>query len=325
VSFPYGPILASANVATPSPSTSACGDNWPRRRWGGCPMRSRFNQQQQTQTSSVDPSTESTTIPVETTSNETEPWKGCGGWRRRQQQVGSGFCQGRWNNKRFSTRFVQDVTIPDGTVLLPGQTFHKVWQLSNDGTTTWPANSSLIFIRGERMTENDVESVFLNREVAPGESLEIAVDMKAPMQPGRYVSCWRLNSSTLGFHFGNRVWADIIVSAQVPASTDETIISVDETEKLVESNQVIEKKDENENVSIPLIPLIPLVPEASPLPEPVIPSSLPVVVEEPQLSEFAEKLRTMAVMGFTDEELNKEILLRKNGDVVRAVEELLSL
>ena len=33
--------------------------------------------------------------------------------------------------------FIEDVTVPDGTVLSPGEHFRKVWRLRNTGTCTW--------------------------------------------------------------------------------------------------------------------------------------------------------------------------------------------
>ena len=46
--------------------------------------------------------------------------------------------------------FVSDVTIPDGTVMAPGQSFTKTWKLKNIGTTSW-SNYNLKFFDGEQM------------------------------------------------------------------------------------------------------------------------------------------------------------------------------
>ncbi|MBL8100545.1 MAG: hypothetical protein JNK81_15280, partial [Anaerolineales bacterium] len=47
--------------------------------------------------------------------------------------------------------FVKDVTIPDGTTLLPGETFTKVWRLKNRGTCTWSPDYMLVFSSGSQM------------------------------------------------------------------------------------------------------------------------------------------------------------------------------
>jgi hypothetical protein len=35
------------------------------------------------------------------------------------------------------SRFIRDVTIPDGSILQPGERFEKVWEIQNVGSTPW--------------------------------------------------------------------------------------------------------------------------------------------------------------------------------------------
>jgi len=42
--------------------------------------------------------------------------------------------------------YVNDVTIPDGTVMTPGQTFTKAWAVQNAGTCTWNTNYRLVHV-----------------------------------------------------------------------------------------------------------------------------------------------------------------------------------
>lgn len=51
----------------------------------------------------------------------------------------------------------------------------------------------------------------LDNGVAVGNELDIAVDFKAPEQPGRYISYWRMGSPS-GVKFGQRVWVLIQVT-----------------------------------------------------------------------------------------------------------------
>jgi hypothetical protein len=44
--------------------------------------------------------------------------------------------------------FVTDVTVPDGTVLDPGETFTKTWRLKNAGTCSWTPSYAHVFIWG---------------------------------------------------------------------------------------------------------------------------------------------------------------------------------
>ena len=45
--------------------------------------------------------------------------------------------------------FVKDVTIPDGTVMKPGQTFTKEWRFKNVGAVPWGKGVKLVFVEGK--------------------------------------------------------------------------------------------------------------------------------------------------------------------------------
>ena len=44
--------------------------------------------------------------------------------------------------------FLNDVTIADGTVLAPGESFTKTWEFQNTGTCAWNEEYQITFIRG---------------------------------------------------------------------------------------------------------------------------------------------------------------------------------
>jgi Ig-like domain from next to BRCA1 gene len=48
-------------------------------------------------------------------------------------------------------KFVDDVTIPDDTEMLPGQEFIKTWRIQNVGTCTWTNQYALIYVSGDQM------------------------------------------------------------------------------------------------------------------------------------------------------------------------------
>jgi hypothetical protein len=101
--------------------------------------------------------------------------------------------------------FVADVTIPDNTRLDPGQTFTKTWRLKNTGTCTWDTNYAIVFVRGEAL--GAPVSVPLPSAVAPGQEVEISVNMTAPVAVGTYQGYWRLRNAA-GTVFGLGVKAD---------------------------------------------------------------------------------------------------------------------
>jgi len=111
--------------------------------------------------------------------------------------------------------FVQDVTIPDGTILARGANFTKIWRLQNIGSCTWTPFYSVIFINGDGLGAPSV--VALPQYVYPGSYIDLSVDMTAPDTDGHYQGFWELrNASGAPFGIGPQAndsfWVDINVS-----------------------------------------------------------------------------------------------------------------
>ncbi|MCS6994559.1 MAG: NBR1-Ig-like domain-containing protein [Anaerolineales bacterium] len=90
-------------------------------------------------------------------------------------------------------QFVADVTVPDGTTFQPGETFVKTWRLKNIGVCTWTNGYQLIFDSGDAMS--GPASQALAGSVAPGQTVDISVTLKAPTAPGTYRGYWRLRNA----------------------------------------------------------------------------------------------------------------------------------
>jgi hypothetical protein len=101
-----------------------------------------------------------------------------------------------------------DVTIPDGTVMTPGQEFVKTWKIKNTGICTWGEGYSPIFSYGEKMNGQPVP---MTSVVAPGQEVEISVNFKAPDKIGEYGSYWQMVNPK-GITFGSK---EYIVSVKV--------------------------------------------------------------------------------------------------------------
>jgi hypothetical protein len=114
-----------------------------------------------------------------------------------------------------SSVFVNDVTIPDGTVLTPGKNFVKTWTLMNNGTCPWTTNYKLVFISGESMGGS---SVPLAGSVPAGQQSQVSVSLNAPANAGDYTGWWRLQTAT-GQYFGNSVSVVIKVSGSAGATS----------------------------------------------------------------------------------------------------------
>lgn len=118
-----------------------------------------------------------------------------------------------------------DVTVPDDTVMAPGQAFTKIWRLQNAGDCTWTKEYAVTFFSGEQM--GAPASVLLRGNVLPGQSVDIAVDMVAPTKPGKYQGNWKLrNASNVLFGIGPGgnapFWVRIIVEESATVSVTPT-------------------------------------------------------------------------------------------------------
>jgi len=110
-------------------------------------------------------------------------------------------------------------TIPDGTTFAPGASFVKSWRLKNTGACTWTSSYALVFVSGSQL--GAPASVSFSGNVAPGQEVDLMVNMTAPGTPASYTSNWELRNDA-GVLFGlgpsNGIfWAKITVLA--PTST----------------------------------------------------------------------------------------------------------
>lgn len=110
---------------------------------------------------------------------------------------------------RYQAQFVRDITLPDRTPVGTAKTLIKTWLVTNNGSSAWPANSKLIFYRGDR--ELSVEEEFpIPGSVAPGASVEVSAVLRTPTQGGRYSVTFHLADGERNL-FGPRLWADLLV------------------------------------------------------------------------------------------------------------------
>ena len=110
-----------------------------------------------------------------------------------------------------------DVTIPDDSIMLPGQAFTKIWRLKNSGTCTWTRDYSIAVFSGEGM--GAPASVPVPGVIAPGQTVDIGVDLIAPLEAGTYQGNWKLRNASkswfgIGPGGGAAFWVRVIVQAQ---------------------------------------------------------------------------------------------------------------
>lgn len=124
-------------------------------------------------------------------------------------------------NCQAQAAFVDDVTIRDGTLMEPGAAFVKVWRLRNTGDCIWSPDYSLVFFGGSRL--GAPEAAPLSARVSPDQTVDIALEMAAPREPGTYQGYWKLQTPS-GRYFGigpsadQSFWVKIEV-ANLPTET----------------------------------------------------------------------------------------------------------
>lgn len=155
---------------------------------------------------------------------------------------------GRRHRYRPVARYVKDVSIADGTVLPPGVSFTKIWRLRNEGVTAWPVGCRFQHVGGDKLhapdggvslpalspclrSTGDDSDDSSSAEVNGAGELDIAVSLRTPRAPGRYVGYWRCTDAS-GQRFGHRVWIDIVVSESVGDTDagDAEVLSAVETD-----------------------------------------------------------------------------------------------
>jgi hypothetical protein len=88
-------------------------------------------------------------------------------------------------------QFITDVTIPDGSLMMPNQAFNKKWRIKNIGSCTW-TGFSLVFDSGDAMSGPASKAI---STLNPGQEIELEVNLTAPGTVGNYRGYWRINTN----------------------------------------------------------------------------------------------------------------------------------
>lgn len=261
--------------------------------------------------------------------------------------------------KKLQARFVSDVTIPDGTVLQPGESFVKTWKLRNCGPT-WPESVHFMHVGGDMIhtAGGSKVQVPLPRAVGKGEEIDLTVEMKAPMKPGRYVTYWRLINKATSVRFGHRVWTDITVelppkaapapqpvatpvvlpAVTVPAEDQAEVSSISQEAALAVSAQ-LQQETQSDQQGDQRFVMVDAAPEAKPgndcaaataeaateaeAPPAPAPTPAPAATPDAASEPYQVQLQMLAEMGFFDRDRLIPLLQNNNGDVQRVLEQVL--
>jgi hypothetical protein len=104
-------------------------------------------------------------------------------------------------------RFVEDLTVPDGTVVEPGEELDKRWSVLNAGTCDWTDGYRLVRVGTSAIEGSDELALYPVRAGATG---DWQVVVHAPAEPGEYLARWRAHAPD-GTQFGEEVFLLIFV------------------------------------------------------------------------------------------------------------------
>jgi len=96
-------------------------------------------------------------------------------------------------------------------IVQPGAAFQKAWRLKNAGTCTWTTDYYLDFDHGNKPgADMKGGRTYIQKDVKPGETYDLALDLVAPAHPGVYQGFWNL------YNADKRPFAQLWVGIHVP-------------------------------------------------------------------------------------------------------------
>lgn len=108
--------------------------------------------------------------------------------------------------------YVEDLSIPDGTIVHPGDVLDKRWRVQNSGTCNWDERYRLKFLSGSELNAPVEQALYPARSDA--EAI-IRILFTAPTDPGTYQSAWQAYDPQ-GQPFGDPVFIQVIVETSAP-------------------------------------------------------------------------------------------------------------
>ena len=113
-----------------------------------------------------------------------------------------------------------DVTVPDNSVMQPGEKFTKTWRFLNNGKCNW-SGYTITFFAGDRMETPNSAPV---PETEAGQTVDVSVELTAPSLDGGYTGFYELKNvdgETLSIGTENTFWVKILIgnAASAPVAT----------------------------------------------------------------------------------------------------------
>ena len=113
----------------------------------------------------------------------------------------------------YGAEFLEDLTIPDGSSAIQGQTLDKRWAVQNTGSCDWGPEFRLVRV------DPGAEAGAIETALYPARAGETAVwriTMTAPQKTGDFLASWQARSPE-GFLFGDQVF--ILIHVEGPGES----------------------------------------------------------------------------------------------------------
>jgi len=107
--------------------------------------------------------------------------------------------------------FLDDLTIPDGFEVFPGELIMKRWLIKNTGNCNWNSSYSLQLISGLALGAEKMQGLYPARQSTKA---VLEITFNAPDNPGRYNSWWQAYDPD-GARFGDPFYVEISVVEEI--------------------------------------------------------------------------------------------------------------
>jgi hypothetical protein len=108
--------------------------------------------------------------------------------------------------------YLEDLTIPDGTVVRPGDNLDKRWLIQNNGSCNWNENYRLKLISGPPLGVSEEQALYPARG---GTQAVIRILFTAPEETGLQRSAWQAFTPA-GEAFGDPIYIEVSIETSAP-------------------------------------------------------------------------------------------------------------
>lgn len=110
------------------------------------------------------------------------------------------------------TKFIADVTVPDGSTLRPGEKFTKVWLVRNNGTVPWLGRS----LRRQGAASGpgliQAPNAVPIRRTMPGQQVRVEIDMVAPSVPTSTTCIYKMTDKSGRLYFPGKYGLSVTIN-----------------------------------------------------------------------------------------------------------------